>query len=72
MESLNLMRAILVGGAVIAAIVSAALGSWAAALVLCVGIAAHAAMWVYIHRRGTHPTVRRDRAEPGDAGARPV
>lgn len=69
MESLNLMRAILVGCAVIAAIISAALGSWEAALVLCVGIAAHGAMWWYIHQRGTHPTIRRSSASSDDARA---
>lgn len=60
MESLNTMRAILVAGAVFAAIVAIAYGMWTVALVLSVAITAHAAMWLYIHRRGTHPTVRGD------------
>lgn len=57
MQSLNTMRAILVACAVFAAIVAAAFGMWTVAGVLTVAVAAHAGMWVYIHRRGTHPTV---------------
>ena len=64
MQSLNTMRAILVACAVFAAIVAAAFGMWTVAAVLTVAVAAHGAMWVYIYRRGTHPTVRREPAEP--------
>lgn len=66
MESLNTMRAILVAGAVVAAIVAAAFGMWSAAGVLMVGVLAHGGMWWYIHRRGTHPTIRHDMAEHAD------
>jgi hypothetical protein len=60
MESVNTMRAILVAGAVVAAIIAAALGMWTASLVLAVGIAGHFALWAYVRRHGSHPTIRRD------------
>jgi hypothetical protein len=67
MESLNTMRAILVAGAVVAALIAAAFGVWSAAGVLTVGVVAHGAMWWYIHRRGAHPTIRhRVPAEPAE------
>ena len=62
-ESVNLMRAILVGTAAIAALISLALGELLIAAVLLTGCAVHGGMWLYIKRRGTHPTVVRD----GDA-----
>ena len=72
MDSVNTMRAILVAGAVVAAIIAAALGMWPAALVLSVGIAGHFALWAYVRRNGSHPTVRHPDApqpvvEPRDA-----
>ena len=68
MESVNTMRAILVAGAVVAAIVAAALGVWTAALIMAVGVAGHFALWAYVHRHGTHPTIRHtDAAKSSDA-----
>lgn len=60
MESVNTMRAILVAFAVLAAIVALAFGMWTVAVVMVIGIGAHAAMWLYVRRRGQHPTVRQD------------
>lgn len=58
-SSLNTMRAILVGGAVIALLVSAAFGEWLAVTVLGIGIAVHTALWlkmyVWDRRRALHP-----------------
>lgn len=50
METLNMLRGLLVAGAVLAAIIALALGQWQAALILLVGIGAHAALWVRLHR----------------------
>lgn len=50
MASLNMMRALLVGGAVLAAAIAAFLQLWLVAGILTVGIAAHAGLWVYLHR----------------------
>lgn len=50
MQSVNTMRVVLVAGAVLAAIIAVALGYWVAAVVLLAGVAAHAAMWVYLRR----------------------
>lgn len=52
MSTLNTMRAMLVGGAVFAAVVAMVFGRWSVAAILAVGIAAHAALWVYLHRSG--------------------
>ena len=50
MESVNTMRAVLVAGAVLAAIVAAIVGQWTVVLVLLAAIVAHGLMWVYLHR----------------------
>lgn len=50
MEQVNALRAILVAGAVMAALISAALGFWSAALVLAVGVVGHALLWRYLAR----------------------
>ncbi len=55
MEQVNALRAILVAGAVIAAVICAAVGIWSAALVLMVGVAAHALLWRHL-RRTAHPS----------------
>jgi predicted LPLAT superfamily acyltransferase len=57
MQSVNTMRAVLVGSAVLAALIATALGFWLVGVILLVGVAAHAAMWVYLRRlRGDRPT----------------
>lgn len=50
MEQVNALRAILVAGAVIAAILTAAAGIWSATAVFVVGIAAHALLWRHLWR----------------------
>jgi hypothetical protein len=51
MATINMLRGLLVAGAVFAAVVAALYQQWAAALILLVGIAAHGALWVHLHRR---------------------
>lgn len=53
MGSLNTARAILVGGAVIAALVAAAYQHWASVAILVVGLAGHGGLWLYLSRRGS-------------------
>lgn len=50
MEQINALRAILVAGAVVAALICAAFGIWTAAAVLSVGVAGHAVLWRHLHR----------------------
>ena len=50
MEQVNALRAILVAGAVIAAILAAAAGVWMATMVLSVAVAGHALLWRYLRR----------------------
>lgn len=50
MASINMLRGLLVAGAVLAAIVAAAYQQWAAVFILVLGILAHAALWVRLHR----------------------
>lgn len=52
MSSINGMRGLLVGGAVFAAVVAAFFGHWSVVVILGAGIAAHAALSVYLHRSG--------------------
>lgn len=51
MGSLNTARAILVGGAVIAALVAAAYQHWASVAILVVGLAGHGALWFWLYWR---------------------
>lgn len=50
-NGLNTLRAILVGLALVAAIILAVNGQWLATGVLAVAIVAHGLMWVYIWKR---------------------
>ena len=45
------MRAVLVGGAVVAALVAAALGWWVVTLLLGIAVLAHALMWVWLYQQ---------------------
>lgn len=69
MEQINTLRAVLVGGAVLAAVTAAAYGWWSAALILTVGILAHGLLWLHLHRRP--PLAPGARTEPGDVDAAP-
>jgi hypothetical protein len=51
MDAINTMRAVLVGGAGMAAIVAAFFGWWLTTVILAVGIVLHVALWVHLHRR---------------------
>ena len=50
MATINMFRAFLVAGAVLAIIIAAAYQQWAAVAILSVGVAAHAMLWVRLHR----------------------
>lgn len=50
MEQVNALRAILVAGAVVAAVICAAFGIWSAAVVLLIGVVAHALLWRHLSR----------------------
>lgn len=50
MEQVNALRAILVAGAVVAAVICAAFGIWTAAIVLLAGVGAHALLWRHLRR----------------------
>jgi hypothetical protein len=46
------MRAVLVAGALAAALICAAFGIWSAAVVLLVGVGAHGLLWRHLSRTG--------------------
>jgi hypothetical protein len=48
--SINMLRGLLVAGAVLAAVVAAAYQQWAAVFILMLGVLAHLALWVRLHR----------------------
>lgn len=56
MESVNTMRGILVGGAVLTAIVAGVLGFWVVTAIMAFGVAGHAGLWWWLkQRRGAQP-----------------
>jgi hypothetical protein len=55
MDSINTLRAILVAGAAVAAVIAAFEGVWLATAVLAIGVAGHLLFWVYLHRRPPLP-----------------
>lgn len=69
MSSLNMMRGLLVGGAAFAVLVALVFGLWSVAIILGVGIAAHAALWVHLYRSGVIAPAARPSSEPPAAGA---
>jgi hypothetical protein len=50
MQQVNALRAILVAGAVIAAVLTALAGFWSATAVLTVGVVGHALLWRHLRR----------------------
>jgi hypothetical protein len=50
MQQINALRAILVAGAVIAALLTALAGFWSATAVLAVGVISHALLWRHLRR----------------------
>lgn len=50
MATINMLRGLLVAGAAFAALVAGIYQQWTAVVVLMVGIAAHGALWVHLHR----------------------
>ena len=50
-DAINTMRAILVGGAVLAGVVAAVFGYWLVVGLLAVGVAFHGLLWLHLHRR---------------------
>lgn len=50
METINMLRGLLVAGAALAAVIALVLGQWVAAVILIAAIGAHAALWVRLHR----------------------
>ena len=57
------MRAVLVAGAVIAALLTAALGQWSAAVLLAIGVAGHALLWRHLRRNRDAEAAPATRAE---------
>lgn len=55
LDQVNALRAILVGGAVIAAILTALAGFWSATVLLVIGIVSHGLLWRYLRRATPHP-----------------
>lgn len=53
MANINMLRGILVAGAVFAAVLAAIFGQWVATFILGAAIAAHGAYWVRLHRERT-------------------
>lgn len=68
MSTLNTMRAMLVGGAVFAAVVAMVFGHWSVVGILALGIAAHAALWVHLRRSGQATPAPPGPSEPPAAG----
>jgi hypothetical protein len=58
MATINMLRGLLVAGAVLAVIVAAAYQQWAAVGILTLGIVAHALLWVHLHRHPSPPEPR--------------
>jgi hypothetical protein len=55
LDQVNALRAILVAGAVIAAILTALAGFWSATALLVVGIASHGLLWRHLSRTAPRP-----------------
>ncbi|MBA2730246.1 MAG: hypothetical protein H0U48_05810 [Euzebyaceae bacterium] len=55
MQSVNTMRAVLVAGAVLAAVVAAIFGLWSVVGIMVAAVVAHGLMWVYLHRLDRPP-----------------
>jgi hypothetical protein len=68
MATLNGIRAVLVGAAVIAMLVAAVFGEWLAVGVLAVGVAVHGFLWVYMYRIGLLGHHDRPTAPPPTGG----
>lgn len=66
MATINMFRGFLVAGAVFAVLIAAVYGQWAVVVILSVAIAAHAALWVRLHRDRQAPP---GAAPPPDASA---
>jgi uncharacterized membrane protein YhhN len=45
-----MLRAVLVAGAVIAALFAATAGQWLVVAILAVGVVGHALLWMYLYR----------------------
>lgn len=55
MATINMLRGLLVAGAAFAALIAGLYQQWSAVLLLLVGIAAHGALWVHLHRAREAP-----------------
>jgi hypothetical protein len=56
MATINMFRAFLVAGAVLAIVIAAAYQQWAAVAILSVAVAAHGLLWVRLHRERSSAT----------------
>jgi hypothetical protein len=56
MQQVNALRAILVAGAVIAALLTALAGIWSATALLAVGVVGHALLWRHLRRASSSTT----------------
>ena len=50
MATINMLRGLLVAGAVLAAVVAAVYQQWIAVFILMAAVVAHGALWVRLHR----------------------
>jgi hypothetical protein len=51
MDAVNSLRAVLVAGAALAAVVAAVAGMWLTVAILAVGLVGHGLLWVRLHRQ---------------------
>ncbi|MPZ71766.1 MAG: hypothetical protein GEU74_00815 [Nitriliruptorales bacterium] len=68
MATINMFRGFLVAGAVLAVVIAAVYQQWAAVVILSVGIAAHVALWVRLHRERAAASAA---APPGSPHSQP-
>lgn len=71
MSSVNAMRGLLVAGAAFAALVAAFFQLWSVVVIFGVGIAAHAALSVYLRRSGALASTPGRAAPPSPGRAAP-
>lgn len=64
MATINMLRGILVAGAVFALVIAVIYGQWVAAFILGAGVAMHAALWARLHRERTAAEAQPPTASP--------
>ena len=59
MEQVNMLRAVLVGGALLAGVVALVQGMVVPAVMMLAGVCAHAVLWRHLAREKAHAPLRR-------------